>query len=299
MTPAQLAGTTAARYLALRARLADPAVSRLDVPEDAAPGFWAWYAGWRGSGGPRVRVTAAEGGGFPEPDGRVALWASQGMGSAYTLSQIAHLSPEVLRYESFSETAEPLRAGAPLAFVLAVLGAQHGFSVSYAGAIDPGALGARNRAGVISPEDGTEFRSAWNQYHPGHRMRSVCEGLTRERVLALLPPGAEAGLSSCDQEPGGWCRDCPKCFESYYAAKAVGRSLGFRLSLRIFDRIYTQAYRTYLKSEFASDPGNSLQYYVYLQMSYGLVFDQAEDTELPPTPKCIQDDNGTAHRNRS
>ena len=279
MTPAQLRRTPAARYLALRARLVDPAVDHLDVPADTAPDFWSWYADWlRGPRTLRVSATAPEGLDFPEPDGRVALWASQGMGSAYTLSQIAHLSPEILRYESFSEAVEPERAGAPLAFVLAVLGAHHGFAFSYVGPVAPGALGARDRA-VSRSEDGAEFRSAWNRHHPRHRMRSVCEGLTRERLLALLPQGAEAGLSSCERKPGEWCRDCAKCFESFYAAKAIGRPLDFRLSRRIFDQIYTQAYRTYLESEFRSDPRNSLQYYVYLQISYGLVFDPADDTE--------------------
>jgi hypothetical protein len=264
----------------LHRQLLAPGTDRLRVPEELNPPFWAWYSGWRGEPGAlRVDAVTADGPEFPEPTGRVALWYSRGMASAYTAHRIADLTPEVIRYEDVASTVGPHRAGAPLPFVLAVVSAHLGLSCAYLGVIRRMACGAPARLRAARPEAdlGMEFLAGWNEYHPGHRLRTVCADLTRDRMLAALPPGAERELFSCERTPDGWCRDCAACFESYYAAKAVGRSLGFRLTARIFDQLYTREYCNYLASEFGSDPSNRLQFYVYLQMTYGLRFDRADD----------------------
>lgn len=279
MSAPSLDSTPAATYFRLHEDLTRHRVHRLDVPRSARPEFWSWYADrLRGPGTVKIRVTEGPAGSFPEPTGRLAMWSSTGMGSAHTLRQISHLSPDVLHYEDFATEVEPVRAGAPLPLVLAVLGAHLGYSFCYLGAVRTRACGAPDRSGGEGNEDGPAgFAEGWNAHHDDHRLRLPTADLTRDRLLAALPDGAEAHLSSCDLLPGGWCRDCAKCFMCYYTAKAVGRPLGFTLSGRIFDAIYLHRYRPYLGQEFAADPSNSLQYLVYLQMTYGVTFDRDAD----------------------
>lgn len=270
----------AAEHFRLRSRLLDPSTTEIEVPEQLRPPFWQWFADHlRGRESVTIRAVAGSGPGFPEPTGRVALWHSPGMGSAYTLHRIAHLSPEILRYEEFSAEVEPHRAGAPLPFVLAVLSAHAGHSFGYLGAVADEPFTPPYDVPGLPGDPVAEFIEGWNHHQGGHRMRTLPDRLTRDRLLAALPPGAERSLSSCDRRPAGWCRDCDKCFASFYAAKAVGRPLGFRITGRIFDELYEKRYRAYLATEFTSDPTGPMRFCAYLQMAYGLVFDRAHDTE--------------------
>ncbi|MCF3165791.1 hypothetical protein IPZ64_02425 [Streptomyces violaceoruber] len=271
--------TPAAAYFALRSRLIDPSVTRIEVSERMRPAFWLWYAErLRGRGAVTVRTVTGAGPGFPEPTGQVALWHSSGLGSSCTRDRIAHLEPEILRYQEFAAEVEPHRSGAPLPFVLAVLSAHLGHSFGYLGAVHdlPFVLAGGSRG---EPADAVaEFIDGWNDHQGGHRMRVLPGRLTRDRLLAALPPGAERELSSCERRLTGWCGDCERCFVSFYAAKAVRRPLGFRLTERIFDELYEKRYRTYLATEFADDPGGPARFCAYLQMAYGIVFDRAADT---------------------
>ncbi|MEI7033336.1 hypothetical protein [Streptomyces pratensis] len=278
-SPLDLESTPAAEYFRLRARLLDPSVTEVDVPDQARPGFWRWFAEHtRGRGAVTVRAVAGTGPGFPEPTGRVALWRSRGMGSAYTLHRIAHLAPALLRYEDVAADVEPHRAGAPLPFVLAVLSAHAGHSFGYLGAVARRPFAPSDGAARRQPDSVAEFIDGWNDHQGGHRMRTLPGPLTRDRLLAALPPGAERELASCDRRPGSWCRDCDTCFASFYAAKAVGRPLGFSLTARVFDELYEKSYRAFLSTEFASGPTDLMRFCAYLQMTYGLVFDRARDT---------------------
>lgn len=281
-------GDAAVRYFRLHSELTNPRCEQLTVPSDACLPFWAWYAGWlRGERQVRVDAGPPMGMSFPDPTGEVVQWRSNGLASAYTDTVIGHLSPTSLRYDDFASDVEPLREGAPLLFVLAVLSAQRGTSCSYVGLARHAALGAPGRwRGWADPDAGLEFIKRWNEFHPALRLRSVCSEITRERMLLALPPGLLHTLSGCGQSTTGWCGDCTKCFDTFYAAKAVGHERPFRLSERIFEERYLRHYRSWLASEFRSDPCNEQQFLAYLQMTYGVQFDRTTDVKLVPvTPR--------------
>lgn len=269
MTAGVVAGTPAADYLALYLRLLDPAAKVLRVPADLCPPFWERLADNRSlrvETVPPVRRT------FPEPTGRLAFWRSTGIASAYTWTRVVHLEPEVLSYEDVMLRTGLHPGPGPGPLVLAALSAHLGMSCSYVGiAASPATVADR---GAL---DGPAFVSLWNEFHPGHRLRTVCADLTRDRLLAALPAGSERDLSSCDRRAEGWCGDCSSCFTAFYTAKAVGRPLGFRLSGAIFDDLYTRRYRRYLASEFQDGDSDTLRCLAHLQMTYGLRFDRTLD----------------------
>jgi hypothetical protein len=278
--------TAAATYFRLRRELAEPRRELLTVPADANVPFWSWYSGWLRDGAVRVEAGPPAGAAFGEPTGEVVQWRSGGLASAYTDQVVGHLSPVRLRYETFAADVEPHRGDAPLLFALAVLSAQRGASCSYVGVARRAALAALpGPCGATDPDADLEFVARWNEYHPTLRLRTVCGDVTRERMLAALPSGAEHELEGCRRAAARWCGDCAMCFDTYYAAKAVGRPMHIRLSERIFEQRYTRDYRTWLHDEFRGIADGGLQLMARLQLLHGLRFERSADVEpgQPPT----------------
>lgn len=267
-----LSGTAALTYMKLRAQLAGSRTTMLLVPESANPRFWERYAKQvRGAGGVRVE-TAPAGVMFPAPTGQVGVWVDRGLAATYTRLHVRHLRPRELDYGRYRQLVEPVRDTAPMQFVLAVLSAHEGLSAAYLPVM------RRLAPDRLASEDPLTFSTLWNDEHDSPRLQSLCSNLTREQLLLATPPEAALQSLDCERDSTTWCGECLSCFESFYAAKAVGRDLGFRLTPAAFDAFYTDRYRTYLDSEFRSEPENELQLLVKLQMDFGLEFDRIADT---------------------
>ncbi|GAB3066825.1 hypothetical protein GCM10027186_18810 [Micromonospora schwarzwaldensis] len=270
MAGPDLAGT----YLGLRRTLTTPGPVVLEVPADANVPFWTWYAGWLRGGQAQIRVVPPAGATFPAATGEIAQWRSNGLASAYTDLVVGHLSPTTLRHEGAADDAVPLLFG------LAVRSARRGASCAYVGVHRRAALAPP--AGPPGPADldaDLEFLARWNEFHPTTQVRTVCAELTRDQLVAALPPGAEHQLEGCGRAADAWCGDCATCFDTYYAAKAVGRPMRFRLSPRIFASRYDHGYRPWLTGEFAGPPDAGFQLLARLALTHGLRPDRTVDVD--------------------
>jgi hypothetical protein len=273
--PPDLASTSAATYFRLRRELMTPGCDQLHVPSDANVPFWIWYVRWLRSDAVRVGTCPAAGTAFPAATGEVMHWRSNGVASAYTGLLVGHLSPTTLYHERAEDDA------ASLLFTLAVLSAHRGASCAYVGVYRRAALAApASPPGPADLDAALEFLARWNEFHPATQLRSVCSNLSRDELLAGLPPGAEHELEGCGGAEGVWCGDCAKCFDTYYAAKAVGRPLRFRLSERIFAERYVNGYRTWLAGEFTGPPDAGFQLLARLALAYGLRPNHSEDVDI-------------------
>lgn len=272
-------GTRARSYLEARRALDDPATNRLALGMADALEFWRWYASMiRPEAAIRIVPAAEEPPPFPEPNGQVCLWFSGGAESTFTLRKIEHLQPTLLCYEDFASVLDPYRGRGQVHLLLASVSAGLGYSVAYLGVERNDLLIGRNPATWPFVERSAQFIEEWNRHHPGHRLRTCCGSLHKEEIVAALLRW-EQPFSSCDRRSGGWCRDCFKCFEAYYSARAMGLDIGYRLTRRVFEQIHDREYVPYVASGFRTNPFNALQYFVRLQISYGLVFDPDADCE--------------------
>ena len=281
-------GTRTRTYLeARRALLQEEGkekIVELAFDDDDAAAFWTWYASMlcpaSGQGANVVRVTHSRPPvpAFPDPGGGVALWFSGGAESTYTLKRIEHLRPTLLRYEDLETLLAPYRGGGQVHLVLAAVSAGMGFSVAYLGVERNDLLLGADPRTWRYVERTPLFIQRWNRFHPQHRLRTCCGELEKEQIVAALLRGGIV-FSSCDRQPSGWCRNCFKCFEAYYSAKAVGLDIGFRLSTEVFDQIHDREYLPYVASGFRLNPFNALQYFVRLQIVHGLTFDRDRDCE--------------------
>jgi len=269
-------GTRGREYLIARRSLEDPASTQLRFPTGDVYGFWVWYASMLRGDSLSVCRTDEPLDEFPEPNGRVCLWYSGGAESTYTLQKIRHLRPAILRYEDYANYLRPYRGRGQVHLLLATVSASLGYSVAYLG-IERNDLLLCNTSHARSyVERSSEFIRVWNQFHPRHRLRSCCTDLYKEQIVAeLILSGTP--FSSCDVLSSGWCRNCYKCFEAFYSAKAMGLSIGFRLQSDVYDRIYEGEYRSYVASAFRENPYNALQYFARLQILYGLQFERERD----------------------
>lgn len=271
-------GVRASRYLAARRALGDPSTSGVAFPQDDMYAFWVWYVrALRSDRLVQVQPAPEPMDDFPEPNGGICLWYSERPEAVYTLQTIAHLRPTLLCFEDYADSLEPFSSESrPSNFVLACVAAGLAYSVTYLGVTRNDLPIAIAGATPASIEDSADFIRAWNQFHPRHRLRSCCAHLYKEEIIReLLTAGVP--FSNCDTRTSAWCGDCFGCFEAYYCAKAVGFDPGFRLTSRIYDQIYNQAYLDYLKSEFKNDSMNVLHNFVRLQMIYKLAFDPSVD----------------------
>lgn len=273
-----LDGTLAQCYLELRAQLHDPHCRVLRVPENANPEFWRWYAGMLRADCTTEVVPASDRiATFPPANGQVCLWYSGGVESTYTLDRIRDLDPVLLSYEDYSGSVDQFRLGGQVHLILAVLAAHMGFSTTYLGVERNDLFLSVSQKARSMVERVPLFIDRWNDFHADHVLRTACADFHKEELLVKVLDAGHSTFSSCDRIAGGWCTDCFKCYEAYYSAKAMGRDLGFKLSRRVYSEIHDGEYLEYLNSGFRVNRYNAQQYFVRLQILYGLEFDMAAD----------------------
>ena len=239
--------------------------------------FWDWYASVIRCGRPyelRPVVDVPE---YPPASKKIALWFSGGVESTYTLAQIKHMDPVILRIEDFDLFGSEHRKIGQIHFLCAAIAASLGFELTYLGVERNDLLLANNPFSRLYVERSESFIHAWSLYQPEHRLASACCHLYKEEIIQWLVGQRLKITGTCDRLTGGcWCGDCYKCFEAFYAAKAVGVDLGIRLKLQAFDRYYSE-YRRYLDSGFTDNFNNAYQFYVRLQIMYHLRFEPELD----------------------
>jgi hypothetical protein len=244
--------------------------------------FWDWYASVVRCGReyelhPTVGVPD-----YPPVLSEVALWFSGGVESTYTLAQIKELHPVILRIEDFDLFRGEHRKIGQIHFLCAAIAASLGFALTYLGVERNDLLLANNPSSRSYVERSESFVQAWSRYQPEHRLASVCSHLHKEEIVKWLDVQGLKITGTCDRLSGGpWCGECYKCFEAYYAAKAVGVDLGIRLKRHAFDR-YHGEYKRYLDSGFTNNFNNAYQFYVRLQIMYHLRFEPELDCLSEP-----------------
>jgi hypothetical protein len=258
------------RYRRLALQVRDLTVTEIRLSDGDPRGFWTWLAeAVRGPGAVSVVGGASVGGGgeplhqFPPATGRVGVWirgttAWEIMETAYTVHAVGHLKPDVLRDLAYS-------SGHDLADIdRAAISASRGISVSYLG----------RSLDELAPSSRREFMAVWNEFHPEHRLRSVCSSLHREEVLERV---LDAGIAFSDCVEGAEpCGDCLGCFELYYTAVAIGRDVGYKLTRRVSDEVCGHL-QAYIASGFRLNHRDAMQRLVRLQMLYPLTFHPAAD----------------------
>lgn len=216
---------------------------------------------------------------YPEPSKSVALWYSGGVESTYTLHKIKHLNPDLLSIDDYPVFFGTHRNIGQIHFLCAVVGAQLGYKQIYMGVEKNELFLCQNTVAYSFVERDPLFIEYWNSYRPQNKITSVCTNLHKEEIVKYLHEFDIQITGSCDNIANGWCKQCFKCFEAFYSAKVNNIDLGFKLKREAFERFYNQEYLAYIASGFKKNPYNALQYFVRLQISYGLEFDSKQDCE--------------------
>jgi hypothetical protein len=253
----------------------------IKIPKSHHDGFWQWYAEFIRFGRGYIlevddTLEAIE---YPEPDKPVALWYSGGAESTYTLQKISDLHPDLLSIEDYSVFWGPYRRLGQIHFICAVVGAQLGYKQIYIGVEKNELLLCRNAHSHSYVERDPIFLEHWNRYHPQNQLVSVCSHLHKEEIIKELYDLGILITGTCDNIKNGWCGRCFKCFEAFYSAKVEGINLGFQLKKEAFNKFYYNEYQSYITSGFKENPHNALQYFVRLQITYGLEFDCEQDCD--------------------
>jgi hypothetical protein len=238
----------------------------------AAEDFWNWYASTIRFRRP-YRIVTDEAPPYPPPSRTHALWFSGGVESTYTLEQIKHLKPDILRIEDFPVFLSEHRKIGQIHFLCAAIAASLGYSTTFIGVERNDLLLADNAFARRYLERTPEFADAWSEYQPNHRLVTVCSHLHKEEIIRWLAERQIKITGTCDSYRGGrWCGDCYKCFEAFYSAKAVAVDLGIPLTRRAFDQYYSE-YRRFVESDFTDNFNNAHAHYTRLQIMYQLRFD--------------------------
>ena len=161
----------------------------------------------------------------------------------------------------------------------AVVGAQLGYKHIYLGVEKNDLFVCRSVRAHSFIERHPLFIQQWSRYHPRNQIISVCSHLHKEDIIKELHDRGIPITRTCDNIANGWCRRCFKCFEAFYSAKVNRIDLGFRLKNEAFDQFYGREYCCYIESGFKENPYNALQYFVRLQIQYGLKFERDQDCE--------------------
>jgi hypothetical protein len=251
------------------------------VPKNYHQEFWQWYAGFIRFGREHIleaddTLKTLE---YPEPDKPAALWYSGGAESTYTLHKISHLHPDLLSIQDYSVFWGSYRRIGQIHFICAVVGAQLGYKQIYIGVEKNELLLCRTAHSHSYVERDPLFLEHWNRYHPQNQLISVCSHLHKEEIIKELYELGIPTPGTCDNIKDGWCGRCFKCFEAFYSAKVNGIDLGFRLKKEAFEQFYQREYQPYVASGFKENPYNALQYFVRLQIIYGLEFNCEQDCE--------------------
>jgi hypothetical protein len=257
------------------------------IPEGSRT-FWSWYCEIASRGSCVDLSEYPCGHKYPPVSRGVALWFSGGCESAYTLDVIRKLNPDLLRIEDFDLFGGEHRRHGQIHFLCAAIAAALGYHLTYLGVERNDLLLPHIERGGHYLERGVAFLDAWSAYLGDRSLRSVCRDFTKEEILRMV---AERGLrltGTCDNcKDGNWCGDCFKCYEAFYAAKAVGVSLPVRLKRAAFDRYYSE-YQNYMASGFRDNVNNAQQFFLRLQVIYGVRFDREAD--------CSTDGPDSSHR---
>ena len=185
--------------------------------------FWEWYASTIRCGRPFELRPVSDVPPYPEPARELAIWYSGGVESTYTLAQIRHLDPVLLRLEDFPVFLGEHRRIGQIHFLCAAVAASLGFRLTYLGVERQDLLLAHHPFARGYVERSPAFVEAWSAYQPAHRLATACGHLAKEEILRWLCERRIPITGTCDRPHGGrWCGDCYKCFEAYYTAKAVG-----------------------------------------------------------------------------
>ncbi len=241
--------------------------------------FWDWYAAMIRCGRPYRLILLDDVPPYPPPTRQHALWFSGGVESTYTLEQIKHHSPEILRIEDFPVFFGEHRKIGQIHFLCAAIAASLGFTLTFIGVERNDLLLAHNPFSRRYLERSPAFVEAWSGYQPEHQLVSVCSHLHKEEIISWLDKRELKVTGTCDTYRGGrWCGDCYKCFEAFYSAKAVGVDLGIRLTRRAFDQYYSE-YKRFVESDFTDNFNNAYQHYIRLQIMYHLRFEPDVDCQ--------------------
>ncbi|OLT60085.1 hypothetical protein [Moorena bouillonii] len=254
----------------------------IKVPPNYDREFWGWYASFITFGKEHSfevdnTLPSLE---YPKPHKPVALWYSGWVESTYTLHKIEHLKPDLLSIDDYPVFSGPHRRVGQVHFLCAAVAAQLGYEKIYIGMERNDLFVCRNAVSHSFIERDPLFAQHWNKYCSGNEVISVCSHLHKEELIEYLHKNSIPFDGSCDNSNKGWCRDCFKCFEAFYSAKVNNIDLGFKLTRSVFRNLYEQEYMTYVHSRFKENPYNALQYFMRLQISYGLDFSMEDDCEL-------------------
>lgn len=244
----------------------------IHVPMGSEP-FWDWYAATIRCGRD-YRLVSTDGiESYPAPHRPYALWFSGGVESTYTLEQIKHQNPDLLRIEDFPVFLGEHRKIGQIHFLCAVIAASLGYAVTFIGVERNDLLLANNAFARRYVERSSAFVEAWSEYQPAHKLVSVCSHLHKEEIIRWLNERQLKIIGTCDlYRDGRWCGDCYKCFEAFYSAKAVDVNLGIHLTRRAFNEYHSE-YRRFVESDFTDNFNNAYQHYTRLQILYHLRFE--------------------------
>lgn len=260
----------------------------VDVPTHGLD-FWTWYKDWVN---PFAEIALRPVGDFPDyPPVRKesALWFSGGCESTYCLDEIRKTqTPDLLHIDDFDLFRGRHRRYGQIHFLCAAIGAALGYRTTHAGVERNDLLLSRvvqgeRFLGGLTIERTPEFMDRWTQYVGDRAFTSVCRDLTKEQVYLELDARGLEIRGTCDAfDDGTWCGSCFKCFEAFYSCKAVGLAPPVRLSCAAFDMFHAE-YDRYVSSGFRLNTNNAAQYFLRLQVIYGMQFERDIDCDPDAT----------------
>ncbi len=254
------------------------------VPEEGLS-FWRWYKDWVN---PFAKITLTpmhDAPSYPPISRQSALWYSGGCESTYCLDEISKTeTPDLLAIGDFDLFEGRHRRYGQIHFLCAAIGAALGYRTTYAGVEKNDLLYSRVRIGDryqggLTIERTPEFMARWTAYVGDRAFTSVCSHLTKEQIYLELADRGLTIIGTCDTfDDGTWCGSCFKCFEAYYSCKAVGLEPPTKLSYQAFDTFHEE-YARYVASGFRDNTNNAAQYFVRLQVIYGVQFERERDCD--------------------
>lgn len=256
----------------------------VDMPEGGM-GFWHWYKGWVNPFAEIVFRPIKNAPTYPPLSRDSALWYSGGCESTYCLDEIGRTeTPDLLSISDFELFEGRHRSYGQIHFLCAAIGATLGYQTTYAGVERNDLLLSRvvkndRYLGGLTVERSPEFMDHWTDYVGDRAFTSVCRDLTKEQIYLELDARGLQIRGTCDVfDDGTWCGSCFKCFEAYYSCKAVGLAPPTKLSYQAFDTFYAE-YEQYLSSGFQLNVNNAQQYFLRLQVIYGVQFERDSDCD--------------------
>ncbi|WJS05555.1 hypothetical protein [Roseibium aggregatum] len=256
----------------------------VDVP-DCGLAFWTWYKGWVNPFSETTLQPIQDVPNYPPIRRESALWFSGGCESTYCLDEIRKTEmPDLLSIRDFELFESRHRRYGQIQFLCAAIGAALGYRTTYAGVERNDLLLSRvvqrdRYLGGLTIERTPDFMDHWTEYVGDRAFTSVCRDLTKEQIYLELDSRGLKIKGTCDAfDDGTWCGSCFKCFEAFYSCKAVGLAPPTKLSYEAFDTFYAE-YDQYISSGFQLNTNNAAQYFLRLQVIYGVQFERDRDCD--------------------